>query len=400
MAERPLPRIPPARRIAARIALAGFATLVAVVLFELLLRGLGYSMPTWYQPDRQFGWILRPGISAWFTTEGRAHIAVNSSGWRDGEHALDKPPGVYRIAVLGDSYAEAMQVAAEETFWAQLPHKLAGCGFAPGHRFEVLNFGVSGYGTAQEYLVLEKEALRYRPDLVLLAFTNGNDVRNNSRELDDEKMRPFFVLAADNTLTLDDSFTRSPEFVSRSSPTRAALRQATDLSRVVQLANAVRVGPLVRRANATAASAAGVEQGLEAVVLKPPQDPRWQEAWQISELLLQKTAELATASGARFLLTTVPYAIQVHPDPAIRAEVERKLGVPDLLFPDRRIADFARHHGIAAVPLAPALQPLAEARQAYFHGFPDSGLGRGHWNTDGHRAAAEVIAAHLCRSGS
>jgi hypothetical protein len=46
-------------------------------------------------------------------------------------------------------------------WWALLAPKLELCGFAPDKRIEGLNFGVTGYGTAQEYAVLQSHALRY-----------------------------------------------------------------------------------------------------------------------------------------------------------------------------------------------------------------------------------------------
>ena len=42
------------------------------------------------------------------------------------------------------------------------------------------------------------------------------------------------------------------------------------------------------------------------------------------------------------------------------------------------------------------LERIAEARKVHFHGFENSGFGRGHWNAEGHRAAAELIAQRLC----
>jgi hypothetical protein len=48
------------------------------------------------------------------------------------------------------------------------------------------------------------------------------------------------------------------------------------------------------------------------------------------------------------------------------------------------------------VPLALEMQRLAEERKGYFHGFDNIGMGRGHWNAEGHRTAAELIARHLC----
>ena len=370
---------------------------LALVVFlaagELVLRVAGFSAPIWYLPDAQLGWKLRPGLAAWFTSEGRAFVRVNASGLRDRDHALDKPAGAYRIAVLGDSYSEARQVEAEQAFWALLAGLLERCGFAPGKRIEILNFGVSGYGTAQEYLTLKTNAIRYRPDLVLLQFTNGNDVTNNHYALEAKKTRPFYRLNPDGSLWRDDSFTSSAHFAVHSSRRNELLRRAADYSRVLQLVRSVQSGMLFRQAHA---DGAGVEQGLEAVVLAAPREPNWEEAWTITERLIAKAADTAKRGGAQFLVVTVPYAIQVHPDAAVRKALEAKLGVADLFYPDNRVAGFAKRHGIQAVPLALEMQGLAEERKAYFHGFDNIGMGRGHWNAEGHRTAAELIARHLC----
>ena len=94
------------RRLAALFASAAFGLACA----ELTLRAVGYSAPLWYQPDAERGWMLRPSKSGWFTQEGKAFVSINSAGLRDREHTVRKPPGVYRIAIVGDSYSEAMQV--------------------------------------------------------------------------------------------------------------------------------------------------------------------------------------------------------------------------------------------------------------------------------------------------
>ena len=364
---------------------------IAVALCEIVLRWLGFSAPIWYQPDAQLGWTLRPGIHAMFTREGHALVEVNADGRRDVGVALAKPADVYRIAVLGDSYSEAMQVERDQAFWAQLAPPLQACGFTRGKRVEVLNFGVSGYGTAQQYLALESRAGSYRPDLVILQFTNGNDVRDNSKALDDNPSRPFFIAAGDGTLKLDGSFVSGPDYRKLNSWSHETFRELSDRLHVLQLARAAKNISFVSKAQAD-----GVEQGLEPLVLAPPQDANWENAWRLTETLIAKIDESARRHGARFLVFTVPYAIQVHPDRAVREALQAKLGVPDLFYPDRRIAEFARRAHIDAVTLAPLMQPAAERRHTYFHGFPATGMGRGHWNAEGHRAAAELIARHLC----
>ncbi|MBI4206766.1 MAG: SGNH/GDSL hydrolase family protein [Betaproteobacteria bacterium] len=132
-------------------------------------------------------------------------MKINSRGWRDREHAVNKPEREYRIAVLGDSFAEALQVDLKDTFWSLLPERLARCGLESGKRIEAINLGVSGYGTAQQLLTLRRRVWEYAPDLVLVAFFPGNDVRNNSRALEPDRLRPFFVIK-DGQLALDDSF--------------------------------------------------------------------------------------------------------------------------------------------------------------------------------------------------
>jgi hypothetical protein len=73
---------------------------------------------------------------------------------------------------------------------------------------EVLNFGVSAYGTAQELLTLREEVWRYAPDVVVLALFTGNDLSDNSAALDTgsyltvERCRPYFRVVHDS-LVLD-----------------------------------------------------------------------------------------------------------------------------------------------------------------------------------------------------
>jgi hypothetical protein len=379
------------KRLAASLVLVGASALVALAGFELLLRAIGYSAPIWGEADPQLGWRLRAGVQARHTGEGEAFVSINAAGWRDRDHALEKPAGVYRIVVLGDSYSEARQVPVDQAFWALLPRELERCGFQSGKRIESLNFGVSGYGTAQEYLVLEARASRYRPDLVLLQFTNGNDVRNNSRELEPEAQRPYFSLDADGVLRLDDSFASSAAFGRRASRASALVRSLTDHSRLLQMLRAVK-----ERSSAARGAAAGAEQGLDTRVLEAPQDARWERAWRLTEALIASTRDLAAKQGAGFLLVTVPYAIQVHPSAEARASFQRTLGAPDLLYPDRRLAQFAARHGIDALALAPAMQHLADETGVFFHGFPGTGMGLGHWNELGHTVAAQLIAQRLC----
>ena len=375
------------RRLFIPAALVAASIAVAVLLFELALRVIGFSAPIWYRPDPEVGWTLRPGASGWFTREGRAFVQVNSQGRRDFPVSPEKPRGVYRIAVLGDSYSEAMQVELSQAWWRRLAYRLDACGFQAGKRLEVLNFGVSGYGTAQEYLVLRSSASRYQPDLVLLQFTNGNDLQDNVRALAGEKARPFYRLAKGGALELDASFASGDAMAKRASPLYRAYRRASDWSRVVQLVQTVRH---ISLGAAHASADDGLEAGLERAPLAPPREPAWEQAWTVTERLIGMVNDLAKAGGARLVVVTVPYAVQVHPDEALRESVREQLGVKDLFYPDRRIEALARKAGFTAVALAPEMQKRGEL----LHGF--DGRGMGHWNARGHEVAAQIVAARLC----
>jgi len=93
---------------------------------------------------------LRPRAEGWSQSEGKAYIKINSAGLRDREHTKVKPANTLRVAILGDSYAEAMQLSMKDAFWTVLERELGKCPEVDGRQVEVINFGVAGYGTAQE----------------------------------------------------------------------------------------------------------------------------------------------------------------------------------------------------------------------------------------------------------
>src|SRR5262249_52421166 len=147
----------------------------------------------------------------WYRKEGEAYIKINSDGLRDREHSKTRPPDTIRIALIGDSYSEGFPVALEDSFWAIMEDKLRVCWAFGGKKIEVINFGVSGYGTAQELITLRERAWVYSPDIVMLAVTTNNDISDNSRALKKTNEVPYFVYR-DGKLVLDDSFTETRAF--------------------------------------------------------------------------------------------------------------------------------------------------------------------------------------------
>ena len=390
------------RRALAASMLVGVSVLIGFALGEIGLRAIGFSYPSLYVPDDVTGARLRAGAEGWNHSEGTAYVTINSRGLRDREHAVAKPDGVYRIAVLGDSYAEALQVDLEETFWSRLPEKLENCGFAQGKRIEPINFGVSGYGTAQELLTLRQRVWDYSPDLVLVAFFPGNDIRNNSRVLESERLRPFFELR-NGELVLDQSFLSDPAYheVKHLSAQRVMLQ---DL-KIYQLLRKLRAGYPVQKENSPIAIALAdhanslpsfAEKGLDENVFRKPAVPAQLEAWTVTEQLLVGMDRETRAHNAAFLVVVVSSPPAVYPDSKIRQRYADYLGEADLLYPEARIERLGAQHGFSVLALAPEMQRYADATHTYLHGFPNGKLGFGHWNQAGHELAATLVARHLC----
>lgn len=375
------------RSVARRLALVCAGVAAGLLLAEGVLRVLHISYPVFFERDPIAGAWHRPGVSGWHIREGHGWAEINSAGMRDREHALEKPPDVFRIAVLGDSYAEALQVDLEETFWSVLERELSGCSALTGRRAEVLDFGVSGHGTAQQLQVLRHRAWDYDPDLVLLAFVS-NDVRNNSRVLEGDPARPYYVFRGDR-LVLDESYLSHPAILERRAPLRRLRRAISDYSYLVQLLGETR--NLLRRRELAEVYAPKKDQ-----IYVDPTDERWQEAWRVTEAVLAKMHGEVAERGVRFLLVLLSDPQQANPDPEWRRAIEEKNGVEDLFYLNRRLRAFAARQGMDVLSLAEPFQRYAEAEGVCLHGFENAEPCGGHWNQAGHRLGGELIARRVC----
>lgn len=392
------------RRALLSIVLVLAGTAVGLLLSEITLRIAGFSYPPFHRPDPITGLSLRLNTSGWYEKEGHAYVTINSQGLRDRERPIEKPPSTYRILVLGDSYVEALQVDIEKTFWRLLEKRLEECEFRPTKKIDVINLGVSGFGTGQALRILQTRGLAYAPDLVILAVFPGNDVRNNSRELEPDKVRPFYFLDPAGALMLDDAFANSSEFRRRNRWVPQAGKDLSKHLRSLQLVYYVKDLVEMKRAAAPVATKGPAqplvvgEVGLDDQIFVAPRDEKWQRAWRLTERLILEIRQTTESAGSEFILAILSIGIQVHPDKGVREAFARRLGLEDLHYPDRRLTDFGQRENIHVINLTSRLLHYAEQNQIYLHGFANTSMGSGHWNEAGHSAAAEIISTQLCRN--
>jgi lysophospholipase L1-like esterase len=161
------------RRVLGTLALVLGSLLVALVVFEVGYRLAHVHVGT-VQINRatvrkianpRLRFELRPGGVAKSEVEYR----INADGRRGPEVTVEKPEGVRRVAVLGDSITFGYWVAEEDAFPRQLEAMLNEVR-GEGPRVEVLNFGVPGYNLDQEIETLRSKALAFAPDVVVVAF--------------------------------------------------------------------------------------------------------------------------------------------------------------------------------------------------------------------------------------
>jgi lysophospholipase L1-like esterase len=136
------------------------------------IRQIGVSGMIRTSPDLDIQYELKPDLHD--VRYKTVHVTTNSAGWRDKEWTLAKPPDTFRVAVIGDSFTMADGIEIEDVYHSLLEERLNAQGGA--HKYEFLNFGVAGYQLPQYVAVIEKRALAYQPDLILVGFSTNDFV--------------------------------------------------------------------------------------------------------------------------------------------------------------------------------------------------------------------------------
>lgn len=185
------------------------AATVAICLLESFFNFVGIGQQEFFEPDPILGARHIASKQVTWRMEGLSRDSFNSHGMRDYERTIAKPEGMTRVAVLGDSAAEGLQVPLEDTFTVVLQKMLNTEARKRNsqNRFEVLNFGCAGYSEAQEVLQYETQAAKFSPDIVVL-FYNHKDaaesvIDNTMRSISDPK--PYCYLTPKGELKIDNA---------------------------------------------------------------------------------------------------------------------------------------------------------------------------------------------------
>jgi hypothetical protein len=184
---------------------------VVAVLFSLVVVALGGEMvlrlfaprlgaeisetSRFCRFDHDLGWAPLENIT-YVEKENRYLVHQNQFGLRGPDDMqLTKSSGRKRVLVLGDSYVWGVGASQEELFTAPEVH---------GTNDELINCGVSGYGTDQEYLFYLLKGQKFDVDQVVVAFTLYNDVENNLNPKQYGYLKPYFTMNGDQLVLHND----------------------------------------------------------------------------------------------------------------------------------------------------------------------------------------------------
>ena len=350
------------RRGSASLHRAGKLALVAaasLLLLELGVRLLRLGPPvdevaSYFVRDAILTYRTRPGGRYQGTSpsgEYRYDYRHNSQGFRDDEHPLAKPEGVFRVLALGDSFTYGAGADFEDTWLERLEDRLAATR-TDGPSIEVIKAGVPRYFPEPERLMLEHYGLAFEPDLVLVGFV-PNDV-----------MDTHLGLAA--VVVDEEGFLRTAEGARFGAVTRA-------LFLYLHTAR-IPISWYVERTRARRLHTRWPEVWRD--------DGLFEESWLQVERELAAMAALSAEAGAGFAVVHIP----VSP-----TNVER-LKIEDVTYPGRRLRRWADRAGVVLIDSQPAIQTAQRDQQLYWIEDP-------HCNAYGYGVIADVVFEAITTRG-
>ena len=401
-------------KLLTRVVLIVIGILASLAVLELGVRLVNLAPPAEPQPalwalHPYLGWFHAPnrgGLSYSDYGEFQAEVHINARGLRDREIGYDNTEGAYRVLVLGDSFAEALQVPLEETFAKQLESRL---GEANGP-VEVINAGVGGWGTDQEALFYLVEGFRYQPDMVLLCFFSNNDTLNNYGPLEiarnhGQVEKPFFHLEDGRLIPPDFPFEpplKTPSTTS-STPLLGAANWLQGHAALYRLLTPYlrEMPPVLNTLGPT-----GILGGMAIFMASDPilspsyfvystePSAEWEAAWELTDAIIAGLNKEVEADGSQLAVVIIGAPEQVYPErwqTVLNRAHSLQPASWDLETPNRRLAAFLDSAGIPYLDLLPLFRQEAEKPGAPALHFRHDG----HWTPAGHQLAADAIAAFV-----
>lgn len=306
--------------------LLGFGLVIAVLCAEVATRIVHRFIPlyedktTYYVTHSDFHHWHEPNVdgvsSSHFGEFTDIRFRSNSLGMIGEEVPFEKPDGLRRIAMLGDSFVEGLTTEQHDSIVLQTEKKL---NERSADRHEVLNFGCSSFSPSLEYFSLVTLGHRFRPDVVVVVF-HATDVTN-----DWEYHQRAVYDSSGSVVRIDGSEAKSHLY--RLAEGSAFLRA------VVQR---------VRHAMATRRAVGGSDlMTTYDVMFREPYSEADLEAWALTRSYLDRIHAWAERANVPMLLIALPVEPQIEDiDP--NSEIKLRFLADDGLIESSQMQDVLR----------------------------------------------------------
>ncbi len=339
--------------------------------------------------DPVLGWRDKPNARAFFhRREYEVELRTNSQGLHDRERSYEG--SAFRVLALGDSFPEAYSVPFEQSVTQVLEKRLT----APACPIEVINGGVAGYSTDQEYLAYRQEGVRYHPQVVVLFFCY-NDVLATISSFEYGRPKPVLDFRPMHPLVANEPVPPPPP-----PPAPSTRRRTAEVRSALWVWIKERLQRRPRVYNTLAKL--GLFRPIRPVHPPPELDvflrhapPEVDRAWGQVDRILGALANETAAHGTRFLVAYVPDRFEVSDRDleVTRAWYgldEASWGRAPVL---RRLTGIASARGFPVLDLTDALRKVDNPLRSPYYEYD------GHWNATGHQTAAATIGDWLAAHG-
>jgi len=371
------------RRVLFPVMAAGISSLVSLTAAELVLR----SYETWQEeharstpeklsllqpnPKGTGSYRLKPDLDLVTSVAGsEVTVRTNSHGMRWREVSVERAEK-QRILFLGDSFTFGSWAdSVEKSFVGIFERSLT------SDAWEVLNFGVGGYGFADMELLLAEEGIDFEPSYVFLVAFNGNDFRDTYLGIRKDVLVDGTAVLDENNLRarVPERFVDAPHTVSGPSPEASVSRWLRGFALFRFIAPLLRMEHL---AVDFAPSSRFVSYSFWSQFPYPEVAARAKDA---SLESLARIDAFARANGARLVVATLPTREQVY---SRRISGEHY----DIGLPQAYVQLFARERNIPFLDLLPPLRAhVAQSNENLYVS------GDTHLNNNGHHLVGQYLA--------
>lgn len=372
---------------------------VLFFIFELGVRIFAPQSDPLFRWDDKIGIIHIPNKTGYFyRDEFKTKIKINSFGFIDKRWSIKKPADTYRIAILGDSVTEGMQVEAKDRFSDLLNGKLNQNSGAINKKIEVMNFGISSLGTSQEFLVYQDYVKQFKPDLVIDVFYSGNDVRNNSYNLETSRrdvanygLIPFIGYNGNGTYSVTPSVYIEPVGIKKFLRDHSqALRFLVSRDYIRKILVSIK---LLHNKIDKAGGRANLTNDIptDYYVFSKDYDQKWQDALKTTEESFSFFDKEVKKNGAKFIVILLPSREQVSPgifQKVLDAYPAMKNLALDINRPNSIIVPFLNGQKISYLDLLEEFKNISKNEELYYQR-------DGHLTQNGHSEVADILYNYL-----